>query len=137
MSSSLNLNQCESAAIEIALKAGKLIRDTCGAVKSIESKQSYADLVTETDKNVEKMVFEHLANKFPSHKLIGEESVAADNYGKVKLTDEPTWIVDPVDGEYSIDVDKNIEYIVLNSFGSAFPDRRALASSGWLNSIDN
>lgn len=99
MSSSLNLEKCEAIAVEIARKAGKLIKDTCGFVKSIESKQSFADLVTETDKNVEKMVFDYLKSEFPDHKFIGEESVAADNYGKVQLTDEPTWIVDPVDGK--------------------------------------
>lgn len=99
MSSSVDLEKCESLAVEIARKAGRLIKDTCGLVKSIESKQSFADLVTETDKNVEKMVFEFLRDKFPAHKFIGEESVAADNYGKVNLTDEPTWIVDPVDGK--------------------------------------
>lgn len=95
----LNLEECEQVAVEIARKAGKLISDTCGTVSSIESKQSYADLVTETDKNVEKLVFDLLKEKYPDHKFIGEESVAADDYGKVSLTDEPTWIVDPVDGK--------------------------------------
>lgn len=98
MSQQINLEECEKVAIEVAKLAGKLIADTCGKVSSIESKQSFADLVTETDKNVEKLVFDQLKAKFPSHKFIGEESVAADNYGKVNFTEEPTWIVDPVDG---------------------------------------
>lgn len=98
--SEINLEECERVAIEVAKLAGKMIADTCGKVSSIESKQSYADLVTETDKNVELLVFEQLKKKFPSHQFIGEESVAADNYGKVNLSDEPTWIVDPVDGKY-------------------------------------
>lgn len=96
--SEIDLEQCETVAIEIARSAGKMIADTCGKVSSVESKQSFADLVTETDKNVEKFVFDQLKAKFPEHKFIGEESVAADNYGKVNFTDEPTWIVDPVDG---------------------------------------
>jgi len=95
----INLEECEEIAVDIAKKAGKLIIDTCGQVSSIEAKQSFADLVTETDKNVEKLVFDMLKEKYPSHNFIGEETVAADNYGKVRLTDEPTWIVDPVDGE--------------------------------------
>lgn len=95
----VNLEECEKVAVEVAKKAGKLIKDTCGKVTSVVAKQTYADLVTETDKNVEKLVFDHLKEKFPSHKFIGEESVAAGNYGKVNLTDEPTWIVDPVDGK--------------------------------------
>lgn len=98
--STVNLEDCERVAVEIARKAGKLIKDTCGKVRSIEAKQSHADLVTETDKNVEKLVFDLLKENFPTHRFIGEESVAADNYGKVELTDGPTWIVDPVDGKY-------------------------------------
>lgn len=100
MCSRLNLEECEQAAVELAREAGKLIKDTCGKVSAIEAKQSYADLVTETDKTVERLVFEGLKKKYPSHRFIGEESVAADNYGKVELTDEPTWIVDPVDGRW-------------------------------------
>ena len=98
--SEINLEECEKVAVEIALKAGKLINETCGAVKSIEAKQSFADLVTETDQNVEKLVFAELKKRYPNHKFVGEETVAASNYGKVALTDEPTWIIDPVDGRY-------------------------------------
>lgn len=94
----INLEECEEVAIEIARQAGQMIKDTCGEVKSVVAKQSFADLVTETDQNVEKFVFTELKKKFPNHKFIGEESVAADNHGKVEFTDEPTWIVDPVDG---------------------------------------
>lgn len=97
-SATLDLAECERVAVEIARKAGTLIKNTCGVIGSIETKLSFADLVTETDKNVESLVFECLRKSFPDHKFIGEESVAADNYGKVQLTDEPTWIVDPVDG---------------------------------------
>ncbi len=84
-------------------------------------KLSSADLVTETDKKVEQMIMESLNKKFPSHKydmtncgrgyifegplyciidtiiitrFIGEESAN----GACVLTDDPTWIVDPIDG---------------------------------------
>lgn len=97
--SNLELANYSKEAQRIAREAGKMINDTCGVVKSVESKQSYADLVTETDQNVEKFVFESLKKLYPNHKFIGEESVAADNYGKVTLTDDPTWIIDPVDGK--------------------------------------
>lgn len=96
---SVSLEECERVAIEIAKQAGKMIKDTCGNVKSIETKESFADLVTETDKNVERFVFQELKIRFPHHKFIGEESVAANQHAKVELTDEPTWIIDPVDGE--------------------------------------
>ncbi|GFS32608.1 inositol monophosphatase family protein [Actinidia rufa] len=54
------------------------------------------DLVTETDKACEDLIFNHLKLHFPDHKFIGEETTAA--FGVTELTDEPTWIVDPLDG---------------------------------------
>lgn len=39
---------------------------------------------------------EQLAKTFPEHKFIGEESYAAGE--RPELTDEPTWIIDPIDG---------------------------------------
>lgn len=97
MCSRLDYEECLTVATEVAKKAGQIIKDTCGKVTCVQSKSSYADLVTETDRNVEKFVFEELKSKFPTHKFIGEESVS-DGTAKVDLTDEPTWIVDPVDG---------------------------------------
>ena len=54
------------------------------------------DLVTETDQEVEKLLITGLSDKFPDTKFIGEESVAAGS-GCV-LTEEPTWVIDPIDG---------------------------------------
>ncbi|XP_075513776.1 inositol-phosphate phosphatase-like isoform X2 [Primulina tabacum] len=54
------------------------------------------DLVTETDKTCEKLIFDHLKQHFPEHKFVGEETTAA--CGATELTQEPTWIVDPLDG---------------------------------------
>lgn len=54
------------------------------------------DLVTETDKACEDLIFKHLKKHFPSHKFIGEETSAL--LGTSELTDVPTWIVDPLDG---------------------------------------
>lgn len=54
------------------------------------------DLVTETDQAVEKLLMDGIGAEFPSHKFIGEETVASG--GSCNLTDEPTWIIDPIDG---------------------------------------
>ncbi|XP_073273910.1 inositol-phosphate phosphatase-like isoform X2 [Primulina huaijiensis] len=54
------------------------------------------DLVTETDKKCEDLIFYHLKQQFPEHKFVGEETTAA--CGATELTEEPTWIVDPLDG---------------------------------------
>ncbi|RWS31653.1 inositol monophosphatase-like protein [Leptotrombidium deliense] len=87
------LTECESFAIAIAIKAGEMMKSMSGRCKQIEEKQNYADIVTEADKAIESFVFEELRKQFPTHKLIGEETAS-----KAVFTDDPTWIVDPIDG---------------------------------------
>lgn len=53
-------------------------------------------MVTETDQKIEKFLIQNLLKHFPEHKFIGEESVAGGS--KCNLTDDPTWIIDPIDG---------------------------------------
>ncbi|CAH9081657.1 unnamed protein product [Cuscuta epithymum] len=84
-----------AVAVDAAKQAGEIIRNGFHQKKHIEHKGS-VDLVTETDKACETLIFNHLKHHFPTHKFIGEETTAA--YGASELTDEPTWIVDPVDG---------------------------------------
>ena len=55
-----------------------------------------ADLVTETDTAVENLIINTLKTTFPNHSFIGEESVASGL--KCQLTENPTWIIDPIDG---------------------------------------
>ncbi|KAG0321351.1 hypothetical protein BGZ97_011588 [Linnemannia gamsii] len=59
-------------------------------------KGNTADLVTEWDQKVEKMVRAEIADKMKDHSFIGEETVAGGE--ECGLTDAPTWIVDPIDG---------------------------------------
>ncbi|EFH60602.1 hypothetical protein ARALYDRAFT_477531 [Arabidopsis lyrata subsp. lyrata] len=90
-----SLDQFLAAAIDAAKNAGQVIRKGFYETKHVEHK-GQVDLVTETDKGCEELVFNHLKQLFPNHKFIGEETTAA--YGVTELTDEPTWIVDPLDG---------------------------------------
>ncbi|XP_078430044.1 inositol monophosphatase family protein isoform X2 [Wolffia australiana] len=83
------------AAVEAARSAGDRIRGAFYETKNVEHK-GQVDLVTETDKACEEIIFQYLKNKFPDHKFIGEEA-SAEN-GTAELTDDPTWIVDPLDG---------------------------------------
>ncbi|XP_071528085.1 inositol monophosphatase 1 isoform X1 [Panulirus ornatus] len=93
---SINKQECFSVALKLVKEAGNLVRDAIKKKKRIETKSSAVDLVTESDKAVEKLLISGLSSAFPDHKFIGEESVAAG--GKCVLTDEPTWIIDPIDG---------------------------------------
>lgn len=87
-------------ATQLALKAGSNITEAISnkgkAVISVKGSTG-VDFVTETDKENERMIFHELRKIFPDHVLIGEESSFLHE-SIPELTDEPTWIVDPIDG---------------------------------------
>lgn len=88
-----SLLERQKLAIDLARSASILINQTSGHIKSIDQKDSFADLVTETDKAVEKLIFEELKKQYPNDKFIGEESASKNEW-----TNDPTWIIDPIDG---------------------------------------
>lgn len=92
----LDLEECLKVAIQAGRDAGELIRKAWDQARTVEHKGA-VDLVTETDKECEALVLGQLKGAFPSHKFIGEEETAAMGFIP-ELTDEPTWLVDPVDG---------------------------------------
>ncbi|XP_042859943.1 inositol monophosphatase 1-like isoform X1 [Penaeus japonicus] len=92
----VDAQKCFDVALDLVKQAGKVVREAIKKKKNIETKSSAVDLVTESDKAVEKMLISGLSEAFPDHKFIGEESVSAGE--KCVLTDEPTWIIDPIDG---------------------------------------
>ncbi|XP_034534455.1 inositol monophosphatase 1-like, partial [Notolabrus celidotus] len=83
-------------AVTAARRAGEVVRDALQVDRKVMTKSSSVDLVTQTDQKVEKLIIQSVKDKFPSHRFIGEESVAAGE--RCVLTDEPTWIIDPIDG---------------------------------------
>jgi len=62
----------------------------------LTDKISFADFATETDLLVEKTLIDSIRQKFPKHDFIGEEST--NDAKKVVFTDNPVWIIDPIDG---------------------------------------
>lgn len=92
----LDLELCLKVAVQAGRDAGELIRKAWDRARTIEHKGA-VDLVTETDKECEALVLGQLKEAFPSHRFIGEEETAAMGFIP-ELTDEPTWLVDPVDG---------------------------------------
>ncbi|XP_054840824.1 inositol monophosphatase 1 isoform X2 [Eublepharis macularius] len=88
--------ECMDYAVILARKAGEIIREALKEEIAVMVKSSPADLVTVTDQKVENMIISSIKEKYPSHSFIGEESVAAG--AGSTLTDNPTWIIDPIDG---------------------------------------
>lgn len=83
----------------------KIILSAHDNPSQIHEKVSYADLVTESDKQVEDLIKSRILDAYPSHKyfkfplliyfrIIAEESAT----NRLVLTSEPTWIIDPIDG---------------------------------------
>ncbi|KAG8222662.1 hypothetical protein J437_LFUL003784 [Ladona fulva] len=91
-------DHCFKTAIRLTTEVGKLIKTRINSAKTIESKSSEIDFVTETDKEVEKILINGLSSEFPDHKFVGEESTSEGKTQKVTLTNDPTWVIDPVDG---------------------------------------
>ncbi|XP_018613061.2 inositol monophosphatase 1-like [Scleropages formosus] len=88
--------KCLDFGVSIARQARTVVLDAFEAQKVVSLKTSPADLVTETDQGVENLLISAIKEKYPTHKFIGEESVAAG--ASPVLTDSPTWIIDPIDG---------------------------------------
>ncbi|CAJ0831669.1 11509_t:CDS:2 [Entrophospora sp. SA101] len=88
-------------AVSLARESGKIILEASKARYSTQSKVyskagNSADLVTETDRQVEDFIKSRINKTFPEHKFIAEEMTSTNN--KYEFTSKPTWIIDPIDG---------------------------------------
>ncbi|XRB05109.1 inositol monophosphatase [Pycnococcus provasolii] len=107
-------SEAECIAIDAARDAGALIRQAWDKSKVLSTKSGPADLVTDTDKAAERLIFGRIKGYFPTHRFVGEEGTSEagdlDNSALagyrhpvvVPRTEPdkgtPTWYVDPVDG---------------------------------------
>ncbi len=84
------------AAIEAAGAAAKLIRYRAGrvAAEAIGDKGRH-DLVTEVDKEAQRIIIEVLDGHFPGYDVMAEEAGADEG---VRVPDGKRWIIDPIDG---------------------------------------
>jgi len=77
---------------EISKIVGSYIRENFRGNFIIEQKGSDTNLVTEVDKNSEKMIIDYLKKNFPDYGIIAEES------GNENSNAEYKWLIDPLDG---------------------------------------
>lgn len=100
-----------SFAKDVALEAGRMIRKAFEQPRvNNYGRKSATDPVTETDHAVEAYILARIRERFPAHKVIGEESAS-----QTVWTEQPTWIVDPIDG----------------TANCTFPYFLSCASGGW------
>ena len=92
-------------AVRLALQAGRNMYRYCDETGTqaaeqhdlgISEKSKPEDFFTKIDVENERIVMDGIQKYFPKDKIIGEESVGTG--GIPPLTDDPTWIIDPIDG---------------------------------------
>lgn len=89
-----DINECYKFILPLVLEAGKVLLEAKN-VKGEVKNGVECDFVTSYDIKIEHILHKQIKEKYPSHKFIGEES--ASN-AKFILTNDPTWIIDPIDG---------------------------------------
>ncbi|MBT3835592.1 inositol monophosphatase family protein [Candidatus Peribacteria bacterium] len=90
----IDLNKTLEIAIKIAEKAGDFVMKHHGTDLDIKTKKTENDLVTEIDKESQRIIISAIKEEFSDHGFIGEEA-SEEN----KLSESPyEWIIDPIDG---------------------------------------
>ncbi len=79
-------------AIKLAKKAGKIQMSYFGKLKSIQSKSTNIDLLSNADIESERYIVSEIKNKYPTHSIITEES------SNIIQSSDYKWIIDPLDG---------------------------------------
>lgn len=77
-------------AVEVSLRAGKIIKDNFSLNIEIETKADNTP-VTKVDKKVNRLVIDTIKNKYPEHCVLGEEE-------STKISGDLVWVCDPLDG---------------------------------------
>lgn len=91
-------------AVSLAESAGALILSHSGRRTQVKgTKSGHQDLVTEVDLACQRIIEAGIAARFPSHVVLGEESVAAGAAASTAAlaavaASEWLWVIDPLDG---------------------------------------
>ncbi|MFC1787598.1 inositol monophosphatase family protein [Patescibacteria group bacterium] len=78
-----------------AYEAGKLLRDSFKQNGNTVSFKKHNEPVSDVDRKSSDLIIKMIQAEFPDHAIISEELEGAD---EMEITDQPTWIIDPLDG---------------------------------------
>jgi len=86
--------------IELAKKAGEVIKTGFSTSKTVNQKSSAMDIVTEYDTRVEDLLIDEIKKSYPEHLVLGEEHEYLGNgtFGKFLPDEGYIWVIDPIDG---------------------------------------
>jgi len=89
------LRRLEAATVEMAVSAGSMVIDRFGGDLEVGTKdEAGRDLVTDVDRESQRLIERLLADEFPGHMLLGEEEPPDEEAPAPDFV----WAVDPVDG---------------------------------------
>lgn len=91
-----SLREIALKSIQAARLGRQVLLDYFGRVKDVQEKFQ-AGLVSEADKTSEKVIEAYLRSQFPDFGFLGEES-AGEDLSAAKNSDQPQWVLDPLDG---------------------------------------
>ena len=77
---------------EAAESVGEPLRELHGRVEDVTYKTDKSDIVTEADKQANRIITTVIENEFPDHSILSEESAFREG------TSAYTWVIDPLDG---------------------------------------
>lgn len=87
-------NEIYTYAIAWIREAGERIKESFKATLNVETKSNPNDLVTNIDKETEQFFITRINEKFPEHRVLGEEGNGDD----LEELTGVVWIIDPIDG---------------------------------------
>jgi myo-inositol-1(or 4)-monophosphatase len=89
----MNYNELLLDAMSWAREAGAVhLRYFRGNELNIEAKLNASDIVTAADKAAERLLINHIKERYPEHSILSEESGADVHNGEYR------WVIDPLDG---------------------------------------
>jgi myo-inositol-1(or 4)-monophosphatase len=88
----LHLRELLALASDLAREAGQIHSDGVSRALRIETKSSPTDLVSQIDKESERLIIERLSELRPDDAVLGEEGALGHGTSGVR------WIIDPLDG---------------------------------------
>ncbi len=89
------MNEMITVCTQAALQAGALLKANFGNSELQVEKKVDHSLVTNVDKEAERIIVSQIRGKYPSHSIIGEES------GQDGVGNDYIWIIDPLDGTHN------------------------------------
>jgi len=86
------VERARTVAREAAESVGEPLRELHGRVEDVTYKTDKSDIITEADRQANRIITTVIENEFPDHAILSEESAFREG------TSAYTWVIDPLDG---------------------------------------